>query len=165
MADMTIRTLSFYITLAAGTILIALGLLMADRASAQDTCGAARLAPVASGQVVQAFGDYDSAGLKSRGVDILTAARASVSAPAAGVVEYAGAVPNMGQVVIINIGSDHRVILTGLVTTTVKAGQHVVTYGTVGTMPDTAPSAMLYMELRCGEEPVDPEQATLIAMR
>ncbi len=146
------RTFAMVIAVAAA------GALQATPAAAAQTCGSTGLAPVAHGEVVQAFGDYDTQGVKSRGVDILTNAQARVSAPAGGVVEYAGTLANMGKVVVINIGQDYRVVLADLSRVTVKAGQRVSAYDAVGAMADTAPGAVLYMELRCGEDPVDPQQ-------
>ncbi len=151
--------------LSVGVALIIGGLFVSGEASAQDTCGTASLAPVAYGQVVTAFGDYDTQSLKSRGVVIQTAGHAHISAPAAGTVEYAGAVENMGKVVVLNIGHNYRVVLTGLSALNVTTGQKISTYDVVGAMPNSATPAKLYMELRCGEEPVNPIQTTLVAMR
>lgn len=131
-----------------------------------ESCGTAQLAPVAYGDITQRFGESDTSDVHSRGVTIRTAANASVSAPAQGVVEYAGPAGDLGQVIILNIGRDYRVVMTGLGRVSVRTGQSVAAYTPIGLMPAQAVrGATLYMELRCGEEPVNPEQTTVMALR
>ncbi len=136
-----------------------------------ETCGAATLVPAAEGEVLTRFGEPNPADtgavpLSSRGTILLTASGAPVSAPAHGRVEFAGPVANLGQVVILNIGADYRVVLTGLDRVTVHTGQRVSANDAIGAMPATdRHGAHLYMELRCGEEPVNPNGAVMLAMQ
>ena len=148
------------------------GLVAVSPVMAQDLNAKPVLTSVVAGDVYQGFGDIDALDtsadpMHSRGIVYETAADAQVSAPAAGQVDYAGPVANLGDVVIINLGNNYRVVLTGLSRLSVKTGQHVTSHSHVGTMPDSN-DAHLYMELRDGEEPVNPMSApatTLIAMR
>ena len=56
--------------------------------------------------------------------------------------------------------------MTGLGRVSVRAGQTVTTYDAIGLMPAQAVrGAKLYIELRCGEEPVNPEQTMIMALR
>lgn len=155
-----------------GLVLIAAAfvLLLGGRAHAQ-VCGAARLAPVVQGEVWQGYGESNSlfsAGepVGSRGIVYRTAANAVVTAPISGDVEYAGPVDNLGQVVILNIGGDRRIVLTGLSGLRVRTGDRIAQGGRLGaTAPVHGEAAFLYMELRCGEEPVNPQPVKTVAMQ
>ncbi|WP_443748360.1 murein hydrolase activator EnvC family protein [Asticcacaulis solisilvae] len=151
--------------------LLVTGLLMTLPVHAQTTCAGAALSPAVEGHVVVGFGetnpaDSTGAGLHSRGIVYATAGRASVTAPADGKVEFAGRVPNLGQVVILDIGDNYRVVLTGLDRLSVRTGQRVEAEDYLGAMPGIGhQTAHLYVELRCGEEPVNPVQTLTVAMR
>lgn len=154
-------------SLAAVAVFFALG--VSGHAMAQ---GAPRLVKAVDGEVWQDFGEADplfTSGqpIRSRGVVYLAATRAPVAAPANGFVEYAGPVDGMGQVVVLNIGDDYRVVLTGLEKVAVKTGDIVPARGRVGVMPSSGREpSHLYMELRHGEEPVDPSpHAAQVAMQ
>lgn len=159
-------------SLIVAALVLGAGLSMFKPVMAQDLIAKPVLTAVVAGDVYQGFGDIDAldtsdAPIHSRGVVYETAADAHVSSPAAGQVDYAGPVANLGDVVIINLGNNYRVVLTGMSHLSVKTGQHVTSHSHVGTMPDSD-AAHLYMELRDGEEPVNPMTApatTLIAMR
>ena len=127
------------------------------------------------GEVLVGFGDIkpqfsEGQTVASRGVTYLTESRARVSAPADGTVEYAGTVPGLGRVVIINAGENYRIVLTGLGHLSVSKGQHVLAHDVLGSMPEAGlQNTALYLELRRGEEPIDPFanlfETTAIAMR
>ena len=159
-------------SLIVAALVLGAGLSMFKPLMAQDLMTRPILASVVKGDVYQGFGDIDALDTSaepshSRGIVYKTVADATVSAPAAGQVDYAGPVANLGDVVIINLGNNYRVVLTGMSHLSVKTGQHVTSHSHVGTMPDSD-AAHLYMELRDGEEPVNPMSApatTLIAMR
>ncbi len=155
-------------TLTAGALMV---LALAHPAAAADACGTANLSPAVEGSV---FLDYshvsalnaENPPVKSRGVIYATESAAMVTAPASGFVEYAGALPNMGHVVILNIGNDHRVVMTGMAAVSVKAHQIVEAHGRVGVMlASETQTPHLYVELRCGETPVNPHLPMMIAMR
>ncbi len=136
-----------------------------------QTCASAQLAPVVKGDLWLGFGQVSALNavnppLKVRGDVIETASGASVEAPAGGYVEFAGAIDNMGQVVILNIGDGNRVVLSGMATLSVRAHEVVAAHDRIGQMlksPSQTPH--LYVELRCGETPVNPGRVLTVAMR
>ena len=148
-----------------------LTLAFAHPAAAADACGATSLSPAVEGSVFLDYGQVselnaDNPPLKSRGVIYATESAAMVTAPASGFVEYVGNVPNMGRVVILNIGNDHRVILSGMAHVEVKPRQIVEAHARLGVMQASdVETPHLYMELRCGETPVNPHVPMMIAMR
>ena len=155
----------------AAVAVAALALALAHPAAAADACGTANLTPAVEGTVFLDYGQVsalnaDNPPVKSRGVIYATESAAMVTAPASGYVEYAGTVPNMGHVVVLNIGHDHRIVLAGMTAVSVKAHDIVEAYGRVGVMlaSDVA-TPHLYMELRCGDAPVNPHGPMTIAMR
>ncbi len=146
-------------------------LALAHPAAAADACGAATLSTAVEGTVFLDYGQVstlnaDNPPVKSRGVIYATDSAAMVTAPASGYVEFAGTVPNMGHVVVLNIGHDHRVVLAGMATVSVKAHDIVEANGRVGVMlASDLETPHLYMELRCGDAPVNPHSTMMIAMR
>lgn len=154
-------------TAAAAATLMAL----AHPAAAADACGAARLSTAVEGTVFLDYGQVsrlnaDNPPLKSRGVIYATESAAMVTAPASGYVEFAGIVPNMGHVVVLNIGHDHRVVLAGMASVSVKTHDIVEANGRLGVMrASTLKTPHLYLELRCGDAPVDPHSTMMIALR
>ena len=154
-------------TLAAAMAVMAL----AHPAAAADACGTANLSPAVEGTVFLDYGQVselnaDNPPVKSRGVIYATSPAAMVTAPASGYVEYAGVVPNMGHVVILNIGNDHRVVMSGMAAVSVKAHDIIEAHGRVGVMlASDIEIPHLYVELRCGEATVNPHAPMMIAMR
>ena len=146
-------------------------LALAHPAAAADACGTARLSTAVEGTVFLDYGQVstlnaDNPPVKSRGIIYATDSAAMVTAPASGYVEFAGTVPNMGHVVVLNIGHDHRVVLAGMASVAVKAHDIVEANGRVGVMlASDLETPHLYMELRCGDAPVDPHSTMMIAMR
>jgi septal ring factor EnvC (AmiA/AmiB activator) len=154
----------------AATIAVAT-LALAHPAAAADACGPASLTPAVEGAVFLDYGQVsalnaDNPPVRSRGVIYATSSAAMVAAPASGYVEFAGTVPNMGHVVVLNIGHDHRVVLAGMAAVSVKAHDIVEADGQVGVMlASDIETPHLYMELRCGDMPVNPRGTMTIAMR
>ncbi len=108
----------------------------------------------------------DTPPVKSRGVLFSSEAGATVTAPASAYVEYVGTIENMGHVVILNIGDDRRIVLGGMASVSVASHQIVEAHGRVGVMMESdTETPYLYMELRCGDEPVKPNMSFLSAMR
>ncbi|WKL58151.1 peptidoglycan DD-metalloendopeptidase family protein [Asticcacaulis sp. ZE23SCel15] len=100
-------------------------------------------------------GDFGVDG--SRGLTLESAPGAQVTAPSNGTVEYAGPLDTYGQVVIVRTGADERIVLTGLGRVYVDAGQTVIAGEPVGRMPNlSSKKTELYLELRRGEVPVNP---------
>ncbi|WP_235075749.1 murein hydrolase activator EnvC family protein [Asticcacaulis sp. AC460] len=93
----------------------------------------------------------------SRGVYYTAQPGSQVTAPAEGEVEYAGPLASYGQVVILGIGNNYHIVLTGIGRIYVDKGQTVGRGEPVGRMPNLSDKkTVLYMELRKGEDPVNP---------
>lgn len=120
-----------------------------------------------SGVRVVDYGAGDGFGGISQGLSIVTRAEASVVAPADGWVLYSGNYLNYGQIVILNTGQDYTVLLAGLASVSVEAGQFVLMGQQVGSMGSRTigrtvstnagvASPTLYIEMRKNNVPVDP---------
>jgi murein hydrolase activator len=116
---------------------------------------------------VAKFGDDDGLGGTSAGLSVVTRAAAPVLAPADGTVLYEGPYLNYGQIVILDAGQDYTILLAGLATIDVKAGQFVKMGDRIGSMGSrtfgrtVATSAgaerpTLYIEMRNKNTPFDP---------
>ena len=105
-------------------------------------------APV-QGVRVTSFGVELASGGRSNGLAWRAGPGAQVWAPAGGVVEYAGPLKGWGQVVVIGLGGDWRLVLAGLDRLSVRAGAQL-TPGQGSGLMGQAPSPELYMELRKG---------------
>ena len=125
------------------------------------------LARPATGETVRYFGADDGTGHTLAGEVVATEAGATVHAPADGWVAYAGPFRSYGEVVILDTGEKHHVVLAGMEKIKVSAGQFVVAGEPVATMGETrfAGSAALtlaserptlYIEMRKDGQPVDP---------
>ena len=121
-------------------------------------------APVA-GATLTTYGAADGYGGQSKGIAISTAHGATVSAPADGWVVHSGPFLNYGQIVILNAGQNYLVVLAGLDSVAVEPGAFVQMGTPIGTMGDApnleagagASGPALYIELREGGIPIDPE--------
>lgn len=115
-----------------------------------------RLIPPAQGPVVRRFGERWEGHARSAGWAWRTLAGAQVVAPAQGRVDYAGPLKGWGGVVILSLGGDHRLVLSGLETAQVGVGQTVAAGEPVGRLPLQGGPAELYLELRRGGAAIDP---------
>ena len=87
-----------------------------------------------------------------------------MTAPVEGEVEYAGPLESYGQVVIIGVGNNYHVVLTGIGRLYVDKGQTVARNEPVGRMPNLSDKkTILYLELRKGEDPVNPANIIQVA--
>lgn len=77
----------------------------------------------------------------------------NVSAPAEGVVDYAGPLSGWGEVVIIDLGPGWRAVVAGLDSVSVQAGARVADGQTLGR---TNGEGEVYFELRRADRPTDP---------
>ncbi|MFT4091104.1 MAG: peptidoglycan DD-metalloendopeptidase family protein [Asticcacaulis sp.] len=92
-----------------------------------------------------------------RGVRIRAAAGAQVRAPAEGEVEYAGPLEGYGQVIILHVGGDYRVVMTGVGRVYVEAGKTVGANEPLGRLPNLSEKPQnFYFELRKADRPVNP---------
>lgn len=122
-----------------------------------------RLTPPAQGPVVRRFGDRWEGHPRAAGWAWRTLAGAQVVAPAEGRVDYAGPLKGWGGVVILSLGGDYRVVLSGLETAQVGVGQTVAAGEPVGRLPAQGGPAELYVELRRGGAAVDPAPLFTVA--
>jgi septal ring factor EnvC (AmiA/AmiB activator) len=87
-----------------------------------------------------------------------------VIAPLDARVQYAGVFRSYGLMVILDVGGDVLVIVSGLDALYPQAGQWVLAGEPIGRMSDRrgadpkSPSPELYLEVRRKGEPVDPEK-------
>ncbi len=122
--------------------------------------------PVSGVNVIN-YGDGDGFGGISRGLSVVTRAQAPVIAPADGWVLYAGEYLNYGQIVILDVGQDHTILLAGLAAVEASVGQFVRMGERLGAMGSRtigqtvatsagASNPTLYIEMRNNNSPIDP---------
>jgi len=93
----------------------------------------------------------------SRGVRLKTAPGTQVRSPGNGRIEYAGPLDGYGQVIILDLGGDYRVVMTGLGRVYVDVGRTVGKGEPLGRTPNlTDKPTLFYLELRKSENPVNP---------
>ena len=120
-----------------------------------------------SGSLMKAFGAPDGFGGAERGVSFRTVRQASVVSPTDGWVSYAGPYRTYGQLLIINAGGGYYVVLAGMSSVNVDAGQFVLVGEPVAFMGDKSaksaaaiavgsPDPVLYVEFRKDGVPIDP---------
>ncbi|MCF6326048.1 MAG: peptidoglycan DD-metalloendopeptidase family protein [Devosiaceae bacterium] len=125
------------------------------------------LSAPAAGVVVMEFGANDGFGGVAQGTSILTRADARVVSPADGWVMYKGPYLNYGQIIIINPGNEHTILLAGLDKIDVDLGQFILLGEPVGTMGSrtigqtiTTSAGVsrptLYIEFRKQDQALDP---------
>ena len=82
-----------------------------------------------------------------------------MTSPAAGTVEYAGALSGWGVVLILRAQGAYHLVLAGLDQVSVAPGQSVAAGAPIGKMPDHVSSEPeLYLEVRENGAPADPER-------
>lgn len=117
---------------------------------------AAWLAP-AQGSIARAYGAREGQGPAAQGVTLQTRSSAQVVAPAGGEVAYAGLFRSYGNVLILNLDGGYALVLTGLETITVQAGETVRAGQPIGEMPSSDTAAPeLYVEVRREGRTIDP---------
>jgi len=117
-----------------------------------------KLALPVAGQRVQSFDQNFPGELYE------TAADALISAPAEGLVRYAGTFRSYGQMLIMDVGQNYHLILAGMGRLDVKAGQILLAGEPVGVMgnvlvatkDDVGSVPSLYVELRKDGTPINP---------
>ena len=120
----------------------------------------------ARGLLLRSFWELDQSGIARPGWLVATAPGALVTAPTAATVRYVGPLLDFGAVVVLEPGAGALIILAGLGSTFVQAGEVVQAGAPLGLMPEpTSPQAdvngvsadqTLYIEMRIGAQPVDP---------
>ena len=114
--------------------------------------------PPAVGKRLRRFG-AKSDGAASPGLVLATRSGAQVVAPLDARVEYAGVFRSYGQMLILDVGGDILVVVSGLDALYPEAGQWVLAGEPIGRMADQkSPPPELYLEVRRNGQPVDPEK-------
>jgi septal ring factor EnvC (AmiA/AmiB activator) len=112
----------------------------------------------AVGKRVRHFGQKAN-GAASPGLILATRSGAQVVAPLDARVEYAGVFRSYGQMLILDVGGDILVVVSGLDALYPEAGQWVLAGEPIGRMADQkSPSPELYLEVRRNGQPIDPEK-------
>ncbi|NBE09262.1 murein hydrolase activator EnvC family protein [Paragemmobacter ruber] len=126
------------------------------------------------GSVLRRPGEADAAGVRRPGLTIATRPRALVTAPWPATIRYRGPLLDYGNVMILEPGDGYLLILAGLGSVYGEVGEVVAQGAPLGLMGGAEPeladmlaasedgggareTETLYLELRQGAEPVDPE--------
>lgn len=110
--------------------------------------------PVRDARLVSGFGELSSAGVRARGLTLATEPRATVMAPADGVVRYARRYRGYGDIVILDHGGGWTSLVTGLGALAVRPGMRV-TAGTPLGRAGEGESPRVSVELRRRGQPMD----------
>ncbi len=121
--------------------------------------------PVA-GDILRQFGDADGTGHEAMGMTLATNAETVVTAPADGLIVYAGAFRSYGQMIILDAGEGYHIVLSGMETMNARQGKFVfageplavmgakrVASATALALETNRPT--LYIEFRKDGKPVD----------
>lgn len=119
-----------------------------------------------SGEQLLGFGEPDGFGGESQGLSLAARPGASVLAPADGWVVYAGPFRSYGQVLILNAGDDHHIVLAGMERINVALGQFVLggepvaamgatRLASIGDIEHTSAQPILYIEFRKDGDAID----------
>ena len=120
-----------------------------------------------SGDFYHRFGAPKPAGGVHHNIAIVSRPNTRVISPADGWIVYAGRFRSYGQLVIINVGSDHHIVLSGMANVNVSAGQFVLTgepiaqmgsvrIASAGSVDLSSGNPLLYVEFRKGKDSIDP---------
>jgi septal ring factor EnvC (AmiA/AmiB activator) len=132
---------------------------LTDGLGTRAPTGPLTLASPVAGPLVRRFNDTLPAGGRSSGVSIRVEKGRTVTSPAAGTVEYAGALSGWGVVLILRAQGAYHLVLAGLEQVSVAPGQSVAAGAPIGKMTDRVSSEPeLYLEVRDEGVPVDPER-------
>ncbi|KQQ78469.1 hypothetical protein ASF70_22855 [Rhizobium sp. Leaf321] len=121
--------------------------------------------PVA-GEILRAFGDADGTGHPARGMTVASNPGAVVTAPADGLVVFAGAFRSYGQMIILNAGDGYHVVLAGMDMVNARQGKFVFAGEPIAAMGEKRVASAtalaletdrptLYIEFRKDGTPVD----------
>ena len=121
--------------------------------------------PIA-GDIVRGFGDADGTGHPARGITVVSNPGAVVTAPADGLVVFAGAFRSYGQMIILNAGDGYHLVLTGMDRVNARQGKFVFAGEPIAVMGEKRVASAtalaletdrptLYIEFRKDGTPVD----------
>ncbi|MBY4631765.1 murein hydrolase activator EnvC family protein [Rhizobium croatiense] len=121
--------------------------------------------PVA-GDILRQFGDADGTGHEAMGMTVATNPETVVTAPADGLVVFAGAFRSYGQMIILDAGDGYHLVLSGMDTINTRQGKFVFSgepLAVMGAKRVASATALaletdrptLYIEFRKDGKPVD----------
>ena len=121
--------------------------------------------PVA-GDILRSYGDPDGTGHPARGLTIASDPGAVVTAPADGLVVYAGPFRSYGQLIILNAGDGYHIVMAGMDAVNAQQGKFVFAGEPIATMGGKRVASStalaletdrptLYIEFRKDGSPVD----------
>ncbi len=121
--------------------------------------------PVA-GDILRQFGDADGTGHEAMGMTVATNPETVVTAPADGLVVFAGAFRSYGQMIILDAGDGYHLVLSGMDTINTREGKFVFSgepLAVMGAKRVASATALaletdrptLYIEFRKDGKPVD----------
>ena len=127
------------------------------------------------GTLLRSFNEADAAGVRRPGLLLATRPLSIVTTPWAATIRYRGPLLDYGNVMILEPSSGYLIVLTGLNRVYGEIGEVLPAGAPVGLMGGAAPDSgdflslsndgrgstrteTLYIELRYGKKPVDPEQ-------
>ncbi|MBB3594662.1 septal ring factor EnvC (AmiA/AmiB activator) [Rhizobium sp. BK529] len=121
--------------------------------------------PVA-GDILRQFGDADGTGHEAMGMTVATNPETVVTAPADGLVVFAGAFRSYGQMIILDAGDGYHLVLSGMDTISTRQGKFVFSgepLAVMGAKRVASATALaletdrptLYIEFRKDGKPVD----------
>lgn len=105
------------------------------------------------GNVSIKYGQRDDLGASSEGLHIKARSGATVVAPMAGVVRYAGPFKSYGSIILIEHKNNYHSLIAGLGRIDTVVGQRLDAGEPVGSL---SPKASLYYELRYNGQPINP---------
>lgn len=136
-----------------------------QRIGLEPQTGKVRLSDPLVGEKISLFGQKTDLGNgvlspSARGITYRARPGTQVVAPAEGEVEFVGPLANYGQIIILNIGQNYRVVITGLGRVYVDKGRTVARNEPLGRMPNRSnQDVSLYLELRHNEDTINPDTA------
>ncbi len=117
-----------------------------------------------SGRVFTAFGQKNELGARSEGIIFSTSPGASVVAPLAGIVRFAGPFQKYKQILIIEHKGGYHSLITGLAHIDTVVGASLAAGEPVG-VAKTSGSPRIYFELRHNGKPINPQGLLLAQLK
>ncbi|ANM12794.1 MULTISPECIES: murein hydrolase activator EnvC family protein [unclassified Rhizobium] len=126
----------------------------------------AKLEVPVAGDILRQFGDADGTGHEAMGMTVATNPETVVTAPADGLVVFAGAFRSYGQMIILDTGDGYHLVLSGMDTINTRQGKFVFSgepLAVMGAKRVASATALaletdrptLYIEFRKDGKPVD----------
>ncbi|PDT06386.1 hypothetical protein CO666_01885 [Rhizobium chutanense] len=126
----------------------------------------AKLEVPVAGDILRQFGDADGTGHEAMGMTVATNPETVVTAPADGLVVFAGAFRSYGQMIILDTGDGYHLVLSGMETINTRQGKFVFSgepLAVMGAKRVASATALaletdrptLYIEFRKDGKPVD----------